>query len=54
MPENENKIIPINIDDYQYYIRRDQDMNRIEKLVLKAKESSHEMIDVKEILIIFE
>ena len=54
MPENENKTISINVDDFQYYVRRDQDMNRIEKLIHKAKESSHEMIDVNELLIFFE
>lgn len=46
--------VPVPVDDFQYYVRRDQDMTRIEKLILKAKESSHEMIDVNELLIFFE
>lgn len=46
--------VPVPVDDFQYYVRRDQDMNRIEKLIRKAKESSHEMIDVNELLIFFE
>ena len=46
--------VPVTMDDFQSYIRRDQDMNRIEKLVRKAKESSHGVIDVNELLIFFE
>ena len=46
--------VPVPVDDFKYYVRRDQDMNRIEKLIHKAKESSHEMIDVNELLILFE
>ena len=38
MPENESKIISVNIDDYQYYIRRDERMSMIEREIKIALE----------------
>lgn len=36
MPENENKTISINVDDFQYYIRRDERLSIIEELIKKS------------------
>ena len=36
MSENESKMVSISIDDFQYYVRRDERMSVIEKFVKEA------------------
>ena len=54
MPENESKIISVNIDDYQYYIRRDERLSQIEKLIKKVKADDYGVIDVDKLALILE
>lgn len=51
MPES--KTIVISVDDYQYYIRRDEKMSLIEKEIKKALEKKV-FIDAEELLKYFE
>lgn len=53
MPENENKTISINVDDFQYYIRRDECMSRLEKIVRETVEEDG-YLEPKRLLAFFE
>lgn len=50
MAENANKTVNISIDDFQYYIRRDDRLSMVELLIRRAKEEN-QFIDPKDLLV---
>lgn len=54
MPENANKTINIPVDEFNYYIRRDEKMSLIEKMIHQAIETDNTYIEAKHLLMFFE
>ena len=53
MAENANKTVNISIDDFQYYVRRDDRMSLIE-IRLKEAIEKNEYVEAIELLLFFE
>lgn len=54
MGENESRTISIFVDVLDYYIRRDEKMSLIEKVINRAIEEDATYIEAKDLLMFFE
>lgn len=53
MGENESKTISIPVDEHDYYIRRDEKMSLIEKVIHRTIEADATYIEARDLLIFF-